>query len=276
MPNLEDVITALEQLAPPRLAAEWDNVGLLVGTARPTITRLMTCLTLTPEVAREAVAEQADLVVSHHPLPFRPVKRITDDTATGGVLLELLSAGIGVWSGHTAWDSAAGGINTLLAEKLGLEQTVPIEPDETSPDTGFGRMGTAPAGQTVAGLARGLTAALGCPGCHVAGAGERPAGQVGIVCGSGGESVATVVAAGCQTLVTGEIKLHDALAAVAHDLAVIAVGHHASERFAMEVLADRLTSCLPQLRCWASRTEADPLVWLPADPQAAPKADVRN
>jgi len=128
----------------------------------------------------------------------------------------------------------------------------------------------------VADLARRLTAGLGCPGCHVAGAGERPAGRVGIVCGSGGESVATVAAAGCQTLVTGEIKLHDALAAVAHDLAVIAVGHHASERFAMEILANRLTSSLPKVRCWASRTEADPLVWLPADPQAVPEADVRN
>jgi dinuclear metal center YbgI/SA1388 family protein len=276
MTNLKDVITALEQLAPPRLAAEWDNVGLLVGTARPTITRLMTCLTLTPEVAREAVAEQADLVVSHHPLPFRPVKRITNETATGSVLLELLATGIGVWSGHTAWDSAAGGINQLLAETLDLEHVGPIEPDEASPDTGFGRMGTAPAGRTVADLARRLTALLGCPGCHVAGTAERAAGRVGIVCGSGGESVATVAAAGCQTLVTGEIKLHDALAAVAHDLAVVAVGHHASERFAMEVLADRIASSLPEVHCWASRTEADPLVWLPADPQAAPAADVRN
>lgn len=264
MSNVKDVIAALEQLAPPRLAADWDNVGLLVGTTRPTLTRLMTCLTLTPEVAREAVAEQADLIVSHHPLPFRPVKRITDETATGSVLLELLAAGIGVWSGHTAWDSAVGGINALLAETLELEHVSPIEPDEASPDTGFGRMGIVRTGRTVADLARGLTAALGCPGCHVAGDCERPAGRVGIVCGSGGESVAAVAAAGCQTLVTGEIKLHDALAATAHDLAVIAVGHHASERFAMEVLAARLASSLPELHCWASLTETDPLAWLPA------------
>ena len=86
MPKLEDLTAELEQLAPLRLAAAWDNVGLLVAAGRPTIERLMTCLTLTPAVAREAVAERADLVVSHHPLPFRPVSRITGDTTTGSVL----------------------------------------------------------------------------------------------------------------------------------------------------------------------------------------------
>lgn len=264
MPTLADVIAELEQLAPLRLAADWDNVGLLVGTGRTTIGRLMTCLTLTPDVAREAVAEGADLVVSHHPLPFRPVGRITSETATGTVLMELLAAGIGVWSGHTAWDSAAGGINALLAEQLGLEHVGPIEPDETSPDTGFGRLGTAPAGRTVGDLAHNLSRALGCPGCHVAGDAGRPAGRVGIVCGSGGETVAGVAASGCRTLVTGEIKLHNALEALAHGLAVIAVGHHASERFAIEVLAERMAASLPGLHCWASRRERDPLVWQPA------------
>ena len=264
MPSLDDVIAELEQLAPLRLAADWDNVGLLVGTGRTTIDRLMTCLTLTPDVAREAVADGADLVVSPHPLPFRPVGRITAETATGTVLMELLAAGIGVWSGHTAWDSAAAGINALLAEQLGLEHVGPIEPDETSPDTGFGRLGTAPAGRTVGDLASTLTQALGCPGCHVVGDAGRSAGRVGIVCGSGGETVAAVAASGCQTLVTGEIKLHNALDAVAHGLAVIAVGHHASERFAIEVLAERMAASLPGLHCWASRRECDPLVWQPA------------
>ncbi len=263
MPTLSTVITELEQLAPLQLAADWDNVGLLVGSKRPTIDRVMTCLTLTADVAREAVAEQADLIVSHHPLPFRPVNQITDASATGGILLELLSAGIAVWSGHTAWDSAAEGINASLAEKLSLQDVSPIEPDSATPAVGCGRMGMAPASSTVAELAQTLAAALGCPGCHVAGPAGRLAGRVGIVCGSGGELVAEVAAAGCQTLVTGEIKLHNALDATARGLAVVAVGHHASERFAMEQLADRLASRLPALHCWASATETDPLVWLP-------------
>jgi putative NIF3 family GTP cyclohydrolase 1 type 2 len=96
----------------------------------------MTCLTLTPAVAEEAVRERIDLVVTHHPLPFRPVARVTADTAPGRVLLELVGAGIAVWSGHTAWDSAAGGINDQLAALVHLEHVAPIIPDDVYPLAG--------------------------------------------------------------------------------------------------------------------------------------------
>ena len=262
MPTLAHVTAALEQIAPLRLAADWDSVGLLVGSSRPQIVRVMTCLSLTPEVVGEAVREQADMVVTHHPLPFRPVPRITAETSTGRVLLELIHAGIAVWSSHTAWDSAAGGINDQLAALIGLDRVVPIEPDAIHPRAGFGRAGTAPAGWSVAQLSRHIAGQLGAKGVQFVGDGDREAGRVGIVCGSGGESLATVRQAGCTTLLTGEIKLHQALEARAADVAVIAVGHHASERFAMEVLAGRLLEAVPGLACWASRDETDPIAWL--------------
>ena len=264
MSTPDDVITALEHLAPLRLAAEWDNVGFLVGTKRPTIQRVMTCLTLPMEIAREAVSQKADLIVTHHPLPFRPVNRITEATATGRILLELLTAGIGVWSGHTAWDSAAQGINAMLADMLSLQNIAPLEPDEADPHVGFGRFGTVSSQKTVGMIAQQLASALGCPGCHVAGKTSLPANRIGIVCGSGGESVPVAATAGCQTLVTGEIKLHDALTALSHNMAVVSVGHHCSERFSMERMAQELHKALPDLYCWASLKEADPLQWLPA------------
>jgi len=270
MAALADVIVALEEIAPLRLAAAWDSVGLLVGTRRPTIDRVMTCLTLTEAVAHEAIRDRADMIVVHHPLPFRPIGRITPDTATGRVLLDVMAAGIAVWSGHTAWDSAAGGINDQLAGLLGLEHVTPIEPDALHHLTGFGRIGTAPAGWTVADAARHVARKLAAAGptakvsgVQVAGDPGRAAGRVGIVCGSGGEAVAAVKRVGGTTLLTGEIKLHDALAAVAEGVAVIAVGHHASERFAMVTMAQRLAEAVRGLTCWASRDETDPLAWLP-------------
>jgi putative NIF3 family GTP cyclohydrolase 1 type 2 len=99
-------------------------------------------------------------------------------------------------------------------------------------------------------------------GVQVVGSPDHPAGRVGIVCGSGGESLAAVNQAGCTTFLTGEIKLHQALEARAMGLAVIAVGHHASERFSMEVLAGRLAEAVPGLCCWASRDETDPIGWM--------------
>ena len=160
MSNLTDVIASLEDLAPLRLAADWDNVGLLVATKRPVIHRVMTCLTLTIDVAREAVSQKADLVVTHHPLPFRPVNRITEETPTGAILVELVTAGIGVWSGHTAWDSAAHGINAMLAEILSLQDVAPLEPDERDPSVGFGRMGTASSPDTVDAVTHKLISTL--------------------------------------------------------------------------------------------------------------------
>ena len=152
MPRLPDIVAALERIAPGRLAAEWDSVGLLVAPRDPAVRRVLTCLTLTPEVAAEAVRERIDLVVAHHPLPFRPIGRITPDTGTGRVLLTLVGAGCGVWSSHTAWDSAAGGINDQLAARAGLAEPRPIAPDAVVPAVGFGRMGWAAADLTVAGI----------------------------------------------------------------------------------------------------------------------------
>jgi dinuclear metal center YbgI/SA1388 family protein len=262
MPTLHDVTAALERLAPLRLAAAWDSVGLLVAPRRAAVARVMTCLTLTPEVAAEAVRERADLVVTHHPLPFRPVPRITPDTGPGRVLLDLIAAGAGIWSSHTAWDSAAGGINDQLADLLELTRVAPIEPDAELPAVGFGRAGMAAPGSSVADLAARAANALHVRHVHIAGDQSRPAGRVGIVCGSGGDCIAEVARGGCDTLLTGELKLHQATEAVAAGMAVVAVGHHASERFAMDVLAQRLAEAVDELACWASRDERDPLGWL--------------
>jgi dinuclear metal center YbgI/SA1388 family protein len=259
MPALAQVIAALERIAPLRLAATWDAVGLLVSPARADITRVMTCLTLTPEVAAEAARERIDLVVTHHPLPFRPVGRITTDTGPGRTLLTLLQAGCGVWSSHTAWDSAAGGINDQLAELLAITHVAPIEPDAELPLTGFGRMGATAAGCTLGDLARRAAAGLGVPAVQLVGDPAAFAGRVGIVCGSGGDALETVQRGGCTTLFTGELKLHQALEARAAGLAVVAVGHHASEHFSMRVLARRLTEGVPGLACVGSGADTDPL-----------------
>src|SRR5262245_13385599 len=88
------------QFAPPSLAAEWDNVGLLLGDRAAVVQRIMTCLTVTPESAAEAVDEKAELIVTHHPILFRPVKRLTAGTPEGRMLLALARAGVAVCCPH--------------------------------------------------------------------------------------------------------------------------------------------------------------------------------
>jgi dinuclear metal center YbgI/SA1388 family protein len=126
MLTLSAVIDYLERFAPPALAADWDNVGLLLGDLKASLRRVMTCLTLTPATAAEAVEAGAELIVTHHPVLFRPVRRLTAATPEGRVLLDLIRAGVGVYSPHTAFDNMPGGINESLAGRLGLTDLGPL------------------------------------------------------------------------------------------------------------------------------------------------------
>lgn len=124
--TVSHVTAWLDRFAPPATAADWDNVGLLVGDPSSPCDRVMTCLTLSGDIAREAIDAGVQLIVSHHPLPFKAVKRLTMDTPEGRVLLPLLKAGIAVHSPHTAFDNCPGGINDHLANLLGLEAVCPL------------------------------------------------------------------------------------------------------------------------------------------------------
>ncbi len=120
MTTVADVTAWLEGFAPSRLAETWDNVGLLWGDPTGTVERLMTCLTVTPSTAAEAIAERASMIVSHHPILFRETRRIRADLAETGHLWSLARAGIAIASPHTAFDNTAGGINDTLCRLLGI------------------------------------------------------------------------------------------------------------------------------------------------------------
>ena len=116
-----DVASFLETIAPLGIAAPWDNVGLLLGRQDAPVERLMTCLTVTPETSDEAIREHAELIVSHHPIFFRAFKRLTDSAPEESRLLELTRHGVVVYSPHTAFDNAPGGINDIIARAIGLQ-----------------------------------------------------------------------------------------------------------------------------------------------------------
>jgi dinuclear metal center YbgI/SA1388 family protein len=120
------VIDFLEQFAPRELAAEWDNVGLLLGDRAAPVERLMTCLTVTPESAAEAGEAGVQLIVTHHPILFRAIKRVTTETPEGRTVLSLVRAGVAVYSPHTAFDNTRGGINEALGRRLGLVELTPL------------------------------------------------------------------------------------------------------------------------------------------------------
>jgi dinuclear metal center YbgI/SA1388 family protein len=130
MTTVAEVARWLDRFAPPRLAESWDNVGLLWGDPAAPVERVMTCLTVTPDSSAEAIADHANLVVSHHPILFRAVKAVRADRPEGATLWNLARAGIAILSPHTAFDNAPGGINDLLATRLDLEDVTPLRPSQ--------------------------------------------------------------------------------------------------------------------------------------------------
>jgi dinuclear metal center YbgI/SA1388 family protein len=126
MLNVAAIADFLERFAPSKTAAEWDNVGLLLGDRNAGVERVLTCLTVTPEVVAEALREGVNLIVTHHPILFRGAKRLTTSNPEGRMLLALAAAGVSVYSPHTAFDNAPGGINDALAARLGLVDVTPL------------------------------------------------------------------------------------------------------------------------------------------------------
>jgi dinuclear metal center YbgI/SA1388 family protein len=261
MPTVSDIADFLESFAPARLSAEWDNVGLLVGDRARPVERLMTCLTVTPESVAEAIAERANLIVTHHPFPFHPLRTITSDAPPGRMLLELIGARIAVYSPHTAFDSAAAGINQRLAAGLGLQDIKPLIADGTDPALGTGRIGAIPSPLPLGELARRCAKFLKIDGLQIVGDAERPVTRVAVACGSAGELLEAAQHARCDCFVTGETRFHTCLEGQAGGITLILTGHYASERFAVEALAEVLAQQFRPTHCWASRSEHDPLSW---------------
>lgn len=257
--TIEDIGTLLQRFAPPRLAESWDNVGLLVGDRRCEARRVMTCLTVTPSTTAEAIAGRADLIVAHHPLPFAAVKRLTTDTTVGRMLLDLIAARVAVYSPHTAFDSAADGINQRLAAGLGLRGILPLVPHEEG--QGAGRYGWLETPLTLTQLAECVKRFLSVQRLQIVGNDDQQVRSVAVACGAAGEFLDAARSAGCDAMLVGETRFHTCLEAEASGIGLLLPGHYASERFAVEFLATMLAEQFPGVEIWASREERDPLRW---------------
>ncbi|TWT46660.1 Nif3-like dinuclear metal center hexameric protein [Botrimarina hoheduenensis] len=254
--TIAHAVALLNQAAPLHLAEDWDNVGLLLGDPGERLRGILVCLTLTADVAEEAIARGDNLIVTHHPLPFRPLDRITTETHTGTLLWKLARAGVAIYSAHTAFDSASNGANDHLASALGLTDVAVLDPAATSSAGGTGRIGCAAA--TLGELAERARVSLRATSVRATESAARPAGRVAVACGSGGSLLEMALAVGCDTLVTGEASFHDCLKAQSAGVAVLLIGHFASERSSLDGLAERLAAEIG-VPVTASQIERDPL-----------------
>ena len=138
--TVNDIIKVMDGIAPPNLAEPWDNVGLLVGRSSNTVKKLMVALDVSPEVVEQAVEHKVQMLVTHHPVIFDPIKKMTDRSWQHKLLLDCAENKIAVYSAHTSLDSVLGGVNDVLAEKIGLLHTEVLVP-AAGGEAGLGRVG---------------------------------------------------------------------------------------------------------------------------------------
>jgi len=259
--TVKTIADFLNEFAPLELAEEWDNVGLLLGDDTASVEKVLTCLTLTEDVADEAVTAGVQLVVSHHPILFRKVQRLTNQSPEGRIVLKLAAAGVAVYSPHTGHDSAAGGINQQLATRLLLNDITPIRPRDDEPASGSGRCGTLAVSMTVPEFLEHVKSSLDIEKLQYASGDGRSIARVGVACGSAAEFLGDADRRDCDALVTGEARFHALLEARSRGVAMVLLGHYDSERPAMEHMAEVLSQEFPGVNVTASEQESDPLEW---------------
>ncbi len=245
--TVQQVLDELRRFAPPELAQDWDNVGLLVDAGRP-VTGVLTALDITAEVVQEAAALGCELIVAHHPVIFHPIKAL----APGDVPALLVQKGISAICMHTNLDAAEGGVNDTLAAILGMRDT-------RSFADGCGRIGTVDE-TSAAALAAFCQKTLG-PGVHYVEAG-RPVRCLAEVSGAGGSYWQEAMALGADCLVTGEAAHHNGIDAKRCGFGLVVAGHWGTEHPIAAVLKDRLARAFPGLTVAAAAADRDPYTYL--------------
>ncbi len=231
---LPDIITCLETLAPLSCACAWDNPGLLAGRLSREVSKILIALDATDQVVDLAVKEGCDLLLTHHPLIFQPLKKINDQDFIGRRLLSLIRADISCYSMHTNFDAAPGCMADLAAERLGLRNPVPLDVIGEWPDTkrpyGIGACGSLERPVSIKELALLVKERFGLPFVNVYGAeGEKPVSRAAVCPGSGKGMGPLALAAGADVLITGDIGHHEGIDSVAMGLPIIDGGHYGLE-----------------------------------------------
>jgi len=239
----EKLIKRIEDIAPLELAEEWDNSGVQIYTGKKEISSVMVCLEITDEVISEAEDMQADMIISHHPLFFKPVSSVDicsvqGRQTAGRYAVRLIKDDICVYSAHLTFDNADGGNNDHLAELLGITDAVKLN----GKDVTAGIIGTLPETTTLGGLCAELKSTLSLDDREVTGAGDKKTmiSRIVICTGSGGDLVQAAAEAGGDVLVTGDVSYHEAQLATALGLCVIDAGHWGTEKIFTKNFASRL------------------------------------
>lgn len=240
--KLKDILAHVGQFAPWELAEPWDNVGLMVGNPDQEATGVLIALDPTLQVIEEAILKKANIILTHHPLIFHPLKSINTATPLGQFLKKALVHDIAVVSCHTNLDIISDGVSDALARALYLRNTRPLTLTGNRPDQGFGKVGNLPKPMQGESFIHFVAQRLQLPAMMIAGPQPQTVSTIAVCGGSGSELAEAAFQAGAQVYITAELKHSVARWAEDNGLCIIDAGHFATENVIIPSLLARLTA----------------------------------
>ncbi len=262
-----DIADWLESAAPSGLAEEWDNCGLQVGSLKKEVRKIWIALDPLGTVIDAAVAQDVDLLITHHPLIMRPLARLDLDTPAGRSVAAAIGGRLTIFSVHTNLDSASDGLNDILGQRIGMDRMRPLVPAAAGgASLGLGRIGRLNPPRRVGELALAIKERLHTDAVRIAGAADMIVRRAAVCSGGGSSLLEAFLASDAQVYISGDLRYHNARDVEAAGRAMIDIGHFPSEYIVVEDLTGRLRK-FAQDAGWAVEVEAcrlerDPFVTL--------------
>ena len=257
MTTVADILDFLNTIAPPEIREDWDNVGLNCGRMNRPVDKILIALDPFREVCQEAANWGAQLLITHHILIWQP-GFLTDNDEQGRNVLFLAEHGIAHINAHTNLDLAPGGVNDVLAARLGLQNVEILNPKGITRDGkpyGLLRAGTVPP-QPLEVFLSGVKEKLGCPGLRYADGGKLVT-KVAVGGGSCGDELYEAAEAGCDTFVTADVKYSQFWDARNLGLSIIDAGHFYTENPVCGYLAEKIAAAFPEVSVKISQKHVD-------------------
>lgn len=233
------IIKLMEEYANPNLAEDWDNVGLIVGDENSFISKILVSLDIDDKVIDEAISNNCNMIISHHPFIFKSLKSIKQSDILGSRIIKLIKNNICVYSAHTNLDIADNGTSDTFAKLLNLKNISNLFKKDNFP-VGLGRIGELDKSITFSNLIENVKNILNVENLVVSGELDKMVKKIAICTGAGGEIdfIMEAISKNCDVYITGDIKYHNSQFANDVGLSLIDATHYASEAIIIPVICN--------------------------------------
>ena len=239
--KVKDIIRVIEEFAPLSLQEGWDNSGLCIGSPEDVVSSVLLGLDCTPELVDEAIACGADMIVTHHPLIFSGLKKISPDNPVGEAVIKAIKAGISIYAAHTSADKVIAGVSGAMAARLGLEDVQIL--DEDGEGTGLGVVGNLPEPLSSEEVVKLVKKSFGLKAMRASKPVDGKISRVAMCGGSGGSLIGTAMKSGAQLYISGDISYHNFF--TREGFMIMDIGHYESEIEIVDILFSLIKKNFP-------------------------------